>query len=94
MGMEPSNQGFGVKFLRKWHRALSCVLLLSPNLGGNQNKQGFPQVLRTWGEGSLQNVMGGGGGGWGLSQYNGGGGVVGMQGEGKERENILLISVL
>ena len=89
MGMEPSNQGFGVKFLRKWHRALSCVLLLSPNLGGNQNKQGFPQVLRTWGEGSLQNVMGGGG--WALSQYNGGGG---MQGEGKERENILLISVL
>ena len=36
---------------------------------------------------------GGGGGGGGLSQYNGGG-VVGMQGEGKERENILLISVL
>ena len=65
MGMEPSNQGFGVKFLRKWHRALSCVLLLSPNLGGNQNKQGFPQVLRTWGEGSLQNVMGGWGGGGG-----------------------------
>ena len=91
MGMEPSNQGFGGKFLRKWHRALSCVLLLSPNLGGTQNKQGFPQVLRTWGEGSLQNLMGG----WGLSQYNGGGvGVVEMQGEGKERENILLISVL
>ena len=91
MGMEPSNQGFGGKFLRKWHRALSCVLLLSPNSGGTQNKQGFPQVLRTWGEGSLQNLMEGGG--WGLSQYNGGG-VVGMQGEGKERENILLISVL
>ena len=63
MGMEPSNQGFGGKFLRKWHRALSCVLLLSPNLGGTQNKQDFPQVLRTWGEGSLQNLMGGGG--WG-----------------------------
>ena len=94
MGMEPSNQGFGVKFLRKWHRALSCVLLLSPNLGGNQNKQGFPQVLRTWGEGSLQNVMGGGGVGVGLESIQWGGGVVGMQGEGKERENILLISVL
>ena len=75
MGMEPSNQGFGGKFLRKWHRALSCVLLLSPNLGGTQNKQGFPQVLRTWGEGSLQNLMGGGGpesiqwggGGWWLN---------------------------
>ena len=79
MGMEPSNQGFGGKFLRKWYRALSCVLFLSPNLGGTQNKQDFPQVLRTWGEGSLQNLMGVGGdssnfegAGWSLSQYMGG----------------------
>ena len=71
MGMEPSNQGFGGKFLRKWHRALSCVLLLSPNLGGTQNKQDFPQVLRTWGEGSLQNLMGVGGVGLESIQWGG-----------------------
>ena len=81
MGMEPSNQGFGGKFLRKWHRALSCVLLLSPNLGGTQNKQDFPQVLRTWGKRSLKNLMGGGGGN-----------ARGGQGKGKYLVNICTVA--
>ena len=92
MGMEPSNQGFGGKFLRKWHRALSCVLLLSPNLGGTQNKQDFPQVLRTWGEGSLQNLMGGGVGLESIQWGGGGWNARGGQGKGKYLVNICTVA--
>ena len=38
----------------------------------NMVVQDFPQVLRTWGRGAPQNLMGGGGGGGGLKSKHGG----------------------
>ena len=59
----------------------------------DSNKQGFPQVLRTWGKGDFQKLCFFlGGGGWGLSQYMRGAWGAGFQEKGKCFINICTVA--